>query len=77
MKRNCLCKYRQLVVEMLVVGAIFALLMVVIARVLSSSPQVENRKVLIVAFAAGAFGHFAFEFTGVNAWYAAQYKPLL
>ena len=59
----------QLTTEMLVVGVAFVLLFLACKRL---TP--DDR---LAAFAAGALGHLLFELTGVNAWYAAQYRPLI
>ena len=68
------CKLKKLLVELVVVGLVFALLFAVLARVFRVPVSVQ---VLRLAFVAGALGHVLFEFAGVNQWYVRQYTPLL
>lgn len=55
-----------LVVEAVIVGLIFSILLVLVSMFIS--PNNINNQV-ICGFIAGAVGHFGFEYMGINKWY--------
>lgn len=70
----------RLTIEAAVVGIIFAALFAVCHPVAAKAVghhRTLSRQCLATAVAAGVFGHVGFEVSGVNAWYAEQYEPLL
>mgnify|MGYP001307643570 CR=1 FL=1 len=66
----------KLLFEMLFVGA--ALVFVAQGIELLSTGKISsNQKMIKGTFVAGAAFHFIAEWSGLNAWYVRQYKPLL
>lgn len=71
---GAMCRYKKLLVEMAVVGLVLLAVFALLAR---AAGVPASRPTLRLAFVAGAVGHALLEATGLNAWYAQQYTPLL
>lgn len=70
----------RLLIEMIVVGASLVAMSLLVSKLMCeknvlTSPH--SKDMIIGVFLSGAFLHLIFEATGVNAWYVANYKPLL
>ncbi len=70
----------RLLIEMVVVGIGLMIVSIVVAKLMGeknvlSSPHAKD--MLLGVFFSGALFHLLFEITGLNKWYADNYKPLL
>ena len=55
-----------LLVEAVVVGIVFMLLLVVMSYILYGD---SNKKLLVLGFLTGSIAHLGFEVAGANGWY--------